>query len=141
MLRYITALILFISALLIGGETYWFTDFDRGIQEAKKLKRNVIVYFYSDYCPYCRQMEEFVFGDPEVDSYIREKYVFISLPVDLSHPEVDRRFNPIGTPYFVFYDPDREKILLEVFGSREKEDFLNLLIRVCNSSKTNLRRC
>ena len=141
MLRHITAFIILFSSVLISGEPYWFTDYSKGIAKAKDLDKNVIIYFYSDHCPYCWQMEEFVLGDPEVDKYIKERYVFISVSIEQVPPELDRRFNPIGTPYFVFYDPQREKVLLEVFGSREKEDFMNLLIRACNSSKTNLRRC
>jgi thioredoxin-related protein len=141
MLRYITALIIVFTGFVAGGEGHWFTDYKRGIDTARQEKKSMIIYFYSDHCPYCYQMEEFVLGDPEVDKVIRENYVFVSISVDEIPHDVDKKFNPIGTPLFVFYDPSSDRVLLEVFGSRERDDFLNLLIRVCQKSKTNLRRC
>lgn len=142
MLTGIKALLpLLISALALASEGNWFTDFDRGMSKARAEGKDMIIYFYSDHCPYCWQMEEFVLGDPEIDRYINERYVFVSISVEDVPLEVDKKFNPIGTPYFVFYDPAQEKVLFEVFGSREREDFLNLLIQACKRSKINLRRC
>ncbi len=141
MLRYITALIIVFSGIAVSEEAYWFTNFKEGVSAAKNSGKDVIIYFYSDHCPYCWQMEEFVLGDPQVDKLIRENYVFISLSVDEVSYEVDRKFNPIGTPYFVFYNPESDKVIFEVFGSREKDDFLNLLIKACKKSKTFVRRC
>ncbi len=116
----------------------WVTDFRKGVELAKAQKKEVLIYFYGEHCPYCLQMEEFVLGDPEVDSYIRERFVVVSINVTESQ-ELDRKFGVLGTPYFVVYDPRSDKILYRIFGSRERDDFLNLLFKACK--KSNLRRC
>ena len=131
-------LIISLSALypLWAGE--WVTDFNRGVELAKKNNKDVLIYFYGEYCPYCVQMEEFVLGDPEVDKYINERFVVVSVNIN-DAKELDHRFNAYGTPYFVVYDPKSDRIVLSIFGSREREDFLGLLIKACK--KSNLRRC
>ncbi len=138
MLAFLTLLIIGISAFSYSQTEGWVTDFDRGVELAKSQNKEVLIYFYGEHCPYCLQMEEFVLGDPEVDSYIRERFVVVSLNISEVH-ELDKKFGVIGTPYFVVYDPKRDKIVLRIFGSREREDFLNLLIKACK--KSNLRRC
>jgi thioredoxin-related protein len=138
MFRLLLVLIIGISAFSYSQNNGWVTDFRRGIELARSQGKEVLIYFYGEHCPYCIHMEEFVLGDPEVDSYIRERFVVVSLNSE-EVPELSRRFNVFGTPYFVVYDPEGDRIVLRIFGSREREDFLNLLIRACK--KSNLRRC
>ncbi|WP_457601045.1 thioredoxin family protein [Hydrogenivirga sp.] len=138
MLKLLTLMIIGISAFSYSQVEGWVTDFKEGIELAKSQGKEVLIYFYGEHCPYCLQMEEFVLGDPEVDSYIRERFVVVSLNINDSE-ELDRKFNVFGTPYFVVYDPESDRIVLRIFGSREREDFLSLLVKACK--KTNLRRC
>ena len=138
MLRRLILVIIGISAFSYSQVAGWVTDFAEGVRLAKSQGKEVLLYFYGDHCPYCLHMEEFVLGDPEVDSYIKERFVVVSLNIEDS-VELDRKFNVFGTPYFVVYDPRSDRIVLRIFGSREREDFLNLLIKACK--KTNLRRC
>lgn len=136
MLRLVLTLSLVLSVFAGAGE--WVTDFQRGVELAKREGKDVLIYFYGEHCPYCRQMEEFVLGDPEVDRFISERFVVVSLDAGKER-ELDRRFNVFGTPSFVIYDPESDRIVFRLFGSRERDDFLNLLMKVCK--KSSLRRC
>ncbi len=138
MLGLLSLLIIGISAFLYAQDGNWLTDFRKGVELAKAQGKEVLIYFYGEHCPYCWQMEEFVLGDPEVDRYIEERFVVVSLSADEAK-DLDRRFNVFGTPYFVIYDPESDRIILRIFGSRERDDFLNLLIKACK--KSSLRRC
>ncbi len=138
MLRLLTLLIIGISIFSYAQNLGWVTDFKKGVEIAKAQGKDVLIYFYGEHCPYCLQMEEFVLGDPEVDSFIRERFVVVSIDAG-EEKELDRKFGVFGTPYFVVYDPARDKIILKIFGSREREDFLSLLIKACK--KSSLRRC
>ncbi len=126
------------SIFSYAQHTGWVTDFRKGVEIAKAQNKEVLIYFYGEHCPYCIQMEEFVLGDPEVDRFIRERFVVVSIDASKSE-ELNRRFGVFGTPYFVVYDPESDRIILKIFGSRERDDFLNLLIRACK--KSSLRRC
>lgn len=136
MLRLMLTLSLILSVFAGAGE--WVTDFNKGVELAKKKGKNMLIYFYGEHCPYCWQMEEFVLGDPEVDRFISERFVVVSLDADRERG-LDRKFNVFGTPYFVIYDPKNDRIVFRLFGSRERDDFLSLLMKACD--KSSLRRC
>jgi len=117
----------------------WFNSPGEGLKVAKEKQLPVIFYFYSEHCPYCKQMEEFVFSDEKV-SRIMDRFVVISLDLFSEEGRLwARRFNAYGTPTFVFYDAKNDRVLNVVFGSRTKEDFTLILSKVCE--KTGLKRC
>ena len=138
MLRFLTLLILGASILSYSQTPVWVTDFKKGVEIARSQGKEVLIYFYGEHCPYCIQMEEFVLGDPEVDGFISERFVVVSLDVSES-AKLNRRFGVLGVPYFVVYDPKGDRIILRIFGSRERDDFLSLLMKACK--KSSLRRC
>lgn len=120
-----------------GGE--WWSDPVGGLEEAKKDSKPVMFYFHSEHCPYCLQMETFVFSDEKVSKYM-DKFVVISLDTYTPTGRAwARRFNVFGTPTFVFYDPKKDTVISTAFGSKSKEDFINLLIKTCE--KANTKKC
>ncbi len=137
------ALGLIIIFVLIALNNYalafWINNPESAIERGKRTGRIIIFYFYSRDCPYCHQMETFVLGDKDVENYIKDKFIFV--PVDYEEDmEFSDRFGVYGTPTFIFFDPKKGRVIDSIFGSREKEDFLNILKRICNKSKL-LRRC
>ncbi len=133
-----TALLVAVMGLLTAFGGTWVTDLEKGINIARSDDKKVLIYFHTDTCPYCYQMEEFVLGDPEVDRYIGERFVVVSLSLN-ENRDIARRFGVFGVPYFVFYDPESGRVLMKIYGSRDRDDFLSLLSEVCK--KSNLRRC
>ncbi len=131
-------LLIYIILLGFAWAGGWHTSFESALEEAKKERKNILIYFYSSHCPYCVYMEEFVFGDPEVDEFMKRNFVVVSVSVD-ENKELKKKFGVIGTPYIVVYDPFKNREVLKIFGSRYKEDFLSFLSLACK--KTNLRRC
>ncbi len=124
---------------LAFGQAVWLSDFERAVQLAKEQDKKLLVYFSSDHCPYCWQMENYVLVDPEVEKYISDKFIIVSIEVEDMSEELEEKFNVFGTPYIVFYDPKRDKVISELFGSREADDFIAILKKICK--KSNLRRC
>ncbi|MDQ7082383.1 MAG: thioredoxin family protein [Aquificota bacterium] len=101
-----------LSVAVIGSLTafsgVWVTDLDKGMEIARSDHKKVLIYFHTDTCPYCLQMEEFVLGDPEVDRYIGERFVVVSLSLK-ENRDVARRFGAVGVPYFVSTTPNPER--------------------------------
>lgn len=69
-----------------------FKDLDDGMAYAREKNKPVMIDFTGHACVNCRKMEEHVWPLPEVDKYIRNEYVLISLYVDekLELPEEER---------------------------------------------------
>ena len=133
------ALIVIMSFFSLVFAQGWFNTPEQGLKVAKERGLPVMFYFYSDYCPYCKQMEDFVFGDEKV-SRIMDRFVVISL--DFLSEEGRywaRRFKIYGVPHFVFYDAKNDRVLDIVFGSRTRQDFAEILSKMCQ--KTGLKRC
>ena len=117
----------------------WFTDFDKAKKFAKKESKLILIYVYSEHCPYCHQVEEFVFGDEYVEKFLSKNFVIVSVDIKDIKDNSVTGFNIFGTPTFIVYNPLTRKVLYEFFGSVDSETFLSLLKRACN--KSNLRRC
>ena len=59
-----------------------FKDLKEGIAYAKKVNKPIMVDFTGYACVNCRKMEEHVWSTEEIDSYLKNDYVIISLYVD-----------------------------------------------------------
>ncbi|RUM31927.1 MAG: thioredoxin [Aquifex sp.] len=129
-------LLVFLTFLSLLFSQEWFTKFDEGIKRAKEENKLALIYFYSDHCPYCHQVEEFVFGDEDVEKFLNKNFVVISVNIN---EELSEKFDVFGTPTFVIYDPIKGKVLAKFFGSLDAETFLSMLTKVCN--KSSVRRC
>lgn len=132
------ALLSFLLLFTISLSQDWFTNFKKGLEVAKKQEKLVVIYFYSEHCPYCYQVEEFVFGDEDIEKFLNKNFIVISIDYG-EDDELSEKFNVFGTPTFVILDPKSGRVLKKIFGSIPKEEFLSLLINVCN--KSSLRRC
>ncbi|GAB6066453.1 thioredoxin family protein [Aquifex pyrophilus] len=135
-MRLVKFSLIFILLTVLSFSQTWLTDFEKAVEVAKKERKLILVYIYSEHCPYCHQVEEFVFGDEEVEKVLKRDFIVVSL--NISEDEAEK-FDPIGTPTFVIYDPFKGKVLAKLFGSLDAETFLSMLIKVCN--KSSLRRC
>jgi thiol:disulfide interchange protein DsbD len=59
-----------------------FKDLKEGIAYALEVNKPILIDFTGYACVNCRKMEEHVWPEPEIDNYIRNEYVLISLYVD-----------------------------------------------------------
>ena len=59
-----------------------YFDLDRGMAEAKRTGKPVLVDFTGWGCVNCRKMEDMVWSDPRIWELINDKYILVSLYVD-----------------------------------------------------------
>lgn len=132
---------IFLGLLLliqVGFSQEWFTNFGKGLEVAKKEGKLALIYFYAEHCPYCYHVEEFIFGDKDVEDFLKKNFVVISIDYEQDE-NFSKEFGVFGTPTFVILDPETGIVLKKIFGSVPKEKFLSLLTKACN--KSSLRRC
>ncbi len=128
---------LFILLFLVGflWADRWYPDFQRGVETAKREGKLVLVYFYEDGCNYCKYMEDVVFIDPEVSTLMENAFVVVPVNVEDIPETLDKRFRAVGTPTFFVYDPKSDRIVMQIFGLQETDEFLELLMSACKRSK------
>jgi thioredoxin-related protein len=104
---------------------------ERTIQRAVSENKLIAFYFKSQFCPYCSQVEDFVFSDEEVQKKLRN-FLFVELDIRSEEgSKLARRFGVPGTPTLVIYDPKRDRVVSLIFGSRPKGDYLNTINKAC----------
>ncbi|WP_448588444.1 thioredoxin family protein [Thermocrinis sp.] len=109
------------------------------LEKARVLNKPVVFYFKSSFCPYCTQVEDFVLNDEEIYKKI-SNFTFVELDIRSEEgSKLARKFGVPGTPTLVVYDPKQDKVLGMIFGSRPKQDFMNVLTKACKFY--NIKTC
>jgi len=97
-------------------------SFNQGLEKAAKEKKNMIIDFYTDWCHWCKVMDEKTFNDEDVAKKLSER--FITVRIDAENPnetatfkgqnfnniELTRAFRVTGFPSLGFISPEHEVI-------------------------------
>lgn len=57
-----------------SGGISWIS-YEKGIALAEKEQKKLLIYFYTDRCTYCEEMDEKTFKDPAVVAYINKNFI------------------------------------------------------------------
>ncbi len=114
----------------------WYS-FEEGIRVAEAEKKHVIIDFYTDWCKWCKVMDEKTFSQPDVEAFLFEHFVPIRLDAEsneqvsfkgqtYSFRQLTSAFGVTGFPSLAYLTPDIELITI-VPGYIEKPMFLDIL--------------
>ena len=131
----------------------WFKDsfleFEEDVAEAAAANRRVMLYFHQEGCPYCAQLIEENFTDPELKSYIVEHFDGISLNLwgdrevvsvggrDFTEKTFAAALKVQYTPTLVFLD-ESGKVALRLNGYYPPEDFRAALTYVAQKQEAQM---
>lgn len=130
-----------------------FYDLDEAKAYAKKVGKPIFIDFTGHTCANCREMEHYVWADPEVRKIMTEKYVMCALYVDENTIQLDQKdwvkddrgrelktvgrknlnyqktqYNMNAQPYYVLIDADGKSITKENYKyDRDVKKFVNFL--------------
>ncbi len=105
---------------------------------AKADNKHVVIDFYTDWCSWCKVMDEKTFSVPKIESYLFKHFVPIRIDAEsiqdtvffkgqqMTFRELTSAFRVSGFPSVAFLTPDADIITI-VPGYIEKEMFLNIL--------------
>nr|WP_284047591.1 thioredoxin family protein [Guyparkeria hydrothermalis] len=125
-------------------EGFWddpFKDLQADVQAARDAgKAGVFAFFEMDECPFCHRMKTQVFTDPEVQAYIDEHFVTVSIDIEgdvmMTAPngeqvkEKDFAFKEHrvrATPVMIFFDTEGKPALRYTGPTQSAEEFLLLM--------------
>ena len=64
----------------VAAPPVWLTDLDKGVAQAKKENKSVLLFFSgSDWCPWCKRMQEEVWSKPEFEQYAAKNLVLVQV--------------------------------------------------------------
>lgn len=97
----------------------------RGMEQAQSTGKPMLVYFYTDWCPYCRKFENNLLPQPEVKKAL-ENFIQIRINPEKGAREgrLADQYRVRGYPSVYFFNPLSEKKAVEVSrASRSVKDF------------------
>ena len=134
----ITATVLIGSWVMLGPGVTWQSYSEKQLEEARNLKKPVIIDFYADWCAPCRELDEVTFHEPEIVKQAASNFIMIK--VDLTrkgnpiHEAILRKYEVKGVPTVAFLDRQgKERRDLRVVDYMPADQFL---IRMAEIRKT-----
>lgn len=97
-----------------ASDTYsWYEDADgyaEAFEIAKTEKRPLIVYFYTDWCPYCTNFSDDYLDDYDVDNYVANYLrVMINPEESVEERRIADQYKISGYPTFFILGPNQER--------------------------------
>ncbi len=135
LLAFLATLILSISGR--AAEKEWL-NFNEGMKKAKQEKKFVLVDFYTDWCHWCKVMDQKTFQDPAVAKKLQQSFVTVRLNPEkkgesvtyldktYTNAQFSQAFGVTGYPSLAFLD-SQGKVITMVPGYVEAKEFIQIL--------------
>ncbi len=118
-------ILLFTSALVLFANGLQFEhNFDKALQKAKEQNKEVMMMYSAVWCPECNYMEEVVFKNKKVSTYMEKNFVVLLL--DIQKDTLPNGFEYPGIPVFFFID-ENSKEKNKIIGGSKVNVFLQKL--------------
>jgi thioredoxin-related protein len=118
------------------GKIAW-QNIETGIESARLQEKKLFVYVYTDWCSWCRRMEDEVFSNDRVAEYMNDKYIPVALDAEsqqqvrfdgrnVTEQQVASMLGVEGFPTSIFMSPAGEPITVAP-GYLPPDRFINVL--------------
>ncbi|MGL6194391.1 MAG: DUF255 domain-containing protein [Thermoguttaceae bacterium] len=111
----------------------WETDFRKGIETAKKTNRLILLHFYSNNCPPCKQMDMRVFPRSDVAEALSNEFVAIKVDTELN-PKAVQKNNIVSIPADLIVTPQGNVVYRRAGGANANQ-YVNELLTAANEYK------
>jgi thioredoxin-related protein len=101
-----------------------YENFEQAVKKAKNEEKIIMIKATAVHCHYCKKMDREVMVDDAVKQVLEKG--FVSVEIDISKENLPLGLNADMTPTFFFIDSNKV-LLKKVFGSWNREDFLEIL--------------
>lgn len=102
----------------------WHDNLNSALLKAKKENKALMVMIESEHCRWCKAMKETTLNDSQVKAELRS---FVLVKVMREDRESMRLFPEIAGVPTIFFMTSDKKILQQVIGFFEEEDFLHFI--------------
>jgi thiol:disulfide interchange protein len=103
------------------GAIAWVTSWETAMETARSERRPVMIDFYTDWCGWCKKLDEETYVDKEVISASGD-FVSLKLNADVERA-VAARYNITGYPTILFIDSTGKEIH-RIVGYRPPQAFV-----------------
>jgi thiol-disulfide isomerase/thioredoxin/YHS domain-containing protein len=116
------------SACCSAQADEWMTDFDQARQIASEQNRAILIHFYGEWCPPCKEMEKNVLHTDVVQQAIAKDIVAVKVNVD-DRKDLAARFGVEKFPTDIFIEPTTGKHIVKSEGKKTAKEFAESIVR------------
>ncbi len=121
----------------------WFTNYQQAVQEAARSHKPLLLFFTgSDWCGWCKKMQQEIFSSPEFASQVGTAFVFVDvdfpmnqqLPADhqQQNTQLKQKYGVTGYPTIIILDSNENFIAETGYrpgGGKAYADYLRTLLQ------------
>ncbi len=114
----------------LGGLTWYHSasGLNKGLQDAQKENKPVLMYFWAVWCQYCAEFDANTLGNPQVKNILQSDYVLVAMDLDVDK-DVANTYRVSYPPYVIFMDP-KGNVLERVTGYVGPDSFLPMVKQI-----------
>jgi len=126
-----------VTSFVFGAGDSWI-GFDEGIALAEKNKKPIIVDFYTDWCHWCKVMDEKTFNEKDVKAKLQRNFVTVRINAEdrkatatyrgqtFNNVQLTQAFGVTGFPTLAFLEDDGD-VITTIPGYIPAEQFIHIL--------------
>lgn len=117
------------SAARPAAQPVWYASYAEALAAAERLERPLLVHFYGETCPPCRQMERDVFPASDVQRMLSERYAAVKIDANREQ-QIAQQFGVDALPTDIIIEPFNGRLLSENNGYLDRNGYLSMLARM-----------
>ncbi|MFC2049111.1 thioredoxin family protein [Chlamydiota bacterium] len=121
----------------------WYTNYAQAVQDAAKNHKPILMFFTgSDWCGWCKKMQQEIFSSPDFVSQVGNSFVFVDidfpmnqqLPADVAqqNTQLKQKYGVTGYPTVIILDANENFIAETGYrpgGGKAYADYLKQLLQ------------
>jgi len=130
-----------------SGTIQWFDDYRAGMQQAQKEHKPVFLYFTgSDWCGWCKKLDQEVLSQPDFARAVGSKFVFVKLDFPMNRSGSDasvqqnlqlkQQYGVTGFPTVVLIDAKGNFLAETGYRSGGARSYASYIEQLMNSSQS-----
>ncbi|MDD3985260.1 MAG: thioredoxin domain-containing protein [Methanobacterium sp.] len=109
------------------NETKNIKDYNNLLKEAKKQHKKIFVDVYTDWCGFCKEMDETTFSNPQVKAELKKNYIIIKINGDFNK-KLSEKYKIEGYPTLIVLNSNG-KVIKKYTGYQVPKEFLKWLTK------------
>lgn len=113
-------------------------DFDMALTESKIVEKPLMVFFYTEWCGWCKAMDEMIFSNPEMSDYSSKELVSVRIDAEKGNGlSLIKKYKVRSYPTVVFLN-NRGKEINRINGFLMPKSFLKMtktVVEIFNTTK------